>query len=68
MGPTQSLGQEDPPNRAWQSIAAFLPGEFHGERRLAVCNPWSCKESDRSEVTEDACIQRDSLLGRLHLR
>ena len=29
----------------------FLPGKFHGQRRLEGYSPWSCKESD---VTEHA--------------
>ena len=24
----------------------FLPGEFHGQRRLAGYSPWGCKELD----------------------
>ena len=27
-------------------ISVFLPGEFHGQRNLAGCSPWGCKESD----------------------
>ena len=27
----------------------FLPGEFHGQRSLAGCSPWVCKESDTAE-------------------
>ena len=26
------------------STPVFLPGEFHGQRRLAVYSPWNCKE------------------------
>ena len=26
-----------------ECLAAFLPGEFHGQRRLAWCSPWSCR-------------------------
>ena len=62
----QSLGQEDHLNRAWQSTAAFLPGESHGQRRLAVCSLWGYKQSDRSEVTEHTYVHR--ALGRLHFR
>ena len=24
----------------------FWPGEFHGQRSLAGCSPWGCKESE----------------------
>ena len=39
-----SLGQEDPLKRQWQATPVFLPGKFHGQRRLAGYNPQSCKE------------------------
>ena len=35
--------------RAWQPTPVFLPGEFHGQRSLAGCSPWGCKESDVTE-------------------
>ena len=38
--------------RAWQPIPVLLPGEFHGQRRLAGCSPWGCKELDTTEVTQ----------------
>ena len=31
----QSLGREDPLEKAWQPVPVFLPGEFHGQRSLA---------------------------------
>ena len=27
----------------WQATPVFLPGKFHGHRRLAVYSPWHCK-------------------------
>ena len=27
----------------------FLPGASHGQRSLADCSPWDCKESDMTE-------------------
>ena len=56
----QSLGLEDPWRRKWQLTSVFLPGEFHGQWRLAGSSPWSRKESD---VTE-----RLSLTLRVELR
>ena len=35
-----------PWRRAWQSTPEFLPGKFHGQRSLACCSPWGCKQSD----------------------
>ena len=35
--------------REWQPTSIFLPGEFHGQRRLAGCSPWGCKELDMTE-------------------
>ena len=32
--------------REWQLTPVFLPGESHGQRRLAGYNSWGCKESD----------------------
>ena len=38
-----------PWRRAWQSTPVFLPGEFHGQRKLAGYSPWGCKELDATE-------------------
>ena len=35
--------------KKWQPTAAFLPGEFHGQRNLAGFSPWGCKELDMTE-------------------
>ena len=35
--------------RKWQPTPVFLPGEFHGQRSLAYCSPWGCRESDTAE-------------------
>ena len=35
--------------REWQPTLVFLPGEFHGQRSLTGCSPWSCKMSDKTE-------------------
>ena len=35
--------------RKWQPTPEFLPGEFHGQRSLAVCSPWGRKELDMTE-------------------
>ena len=40
-----------PWRRAWQPVLVFLPEEFHGQRSLVDYSPWSCKESDTTEVT-----------------
>ena len=45
----QSLGQEDPWRRKWQSTAVFLPGESHGQRSLAGYSPWGHKELDTAK-------------------
>ena len=36
-----------PWSRKWQPTLVLLPGEFHGQRSLAVYSPWGHKESDR---------------------
>ena len=35
--------------REWLPIPVFLPGEFHGQRRLLDYSPWGHKESDMTE-------------------
>ena len=47
-----SLGREDPWRKEWLPTPAFLPGEFHGQRRLVGYSPGGFKESDMIEVTE----------------
>ena len=45
-------------NGAWNDsekdmppTAVILPGETHGQRSLAGCNPWGHKDSDMTEGT-----------------
>ena len=38
-----------PWSRKWQPTPVFLPGKFHGQRRLAGCSPWGHEESDTTE-------------------
>ena len=40
-----------PWRRAWQPTPVFLPGESHGQKRLAGCSPQCRAESDVTEVT-----------------
>ena len=42
-------------NRAWLPTPVFLPWESHGQKSLAGYSPWGCKESDKTEVTQQAC-------------
>ena len=42
----QSLGQEDPLEEEMATNSSILDGKFHGQRSLAVCNPWGHKESN----------------------
>ena len=37
-------------SRKWEATPVFLPGKFHGQRRLAGCSPWDRKESDTTEL------------------
>ena len=45
----QSLGWEDFLEKGWVPTPVLLPGEFHGQRRLAGYSPWSFKELDMTE-------------------
>ena len=31
----------------WQPTPVFLPGESHGQRKLAGCSPWGCESRTR---------------------
>ena len=35
--------------RKWQPTLVFLPGESHGQRKLAGSSSWGCRESDTTE-------------------
>ena len=60
----QTLGWEDPLEGAWQPTPVFLPGESHGQGRLAGCSPWGCKELDTTErLTEKAMTPHCSTLA-----
>ena len=43
----QSLGWEDPLQKEMATTPVFLPGESHGQRRLAGYNPWGHKSWTR---------------------
>ena len=46
----RSLGREDPlEEKMAKPTPVFLPGELHGQRSLAGCSPWGCKELDATE-------------------
>ena len=38
-----------PWRRKWRPLPVFLPGKFHGQRRLAGYTSWGRKESDMTE-------------------
>ena len=50
-GSGRSLGEEH------GNPLVFLPGESHGQRRLAGYSPWGLKESNSTEATEHARTQ-----------
>ena len=53
--------------RKWLRAPIFLPGKSHGQRSLADYNPWGHKESDMTEVTEDAHMQGQNTVNFFHL-
>ena len=60
----QSLGWEDPVERAWLPTPIFWPGEVHGQRSLAGFSPWGCKESDTTErLSLSPCLETAASLG-----
>ena len=54
-----------PWNRAYQSTSVFLPGEFHGQRRLMAYSPQGGKELDMTEVTQHTCTCCSSIFNFL---
>ena len=65
----------------WQSTPVLLPGNSHGQRSLAGCNLWGCKESDTTErlhftecilgqgpVHRSYRVMKDSQSQEIHLR
>ena len=38
-----------PWRRKWQPTPVMSPGKSHGQRSLAGCSPWGCKESEATE-------------------
>ena len=47
-----------PEEGAGQHTPGFLPGESHGQRSLEGYSLWGQKESDMTEVTEQACMRK----------
>ena len=57
-----------PCRRKWEPIPVFLPGESHGQRRLAGCSPPGHKDSDTTErltLSHFSLSDRTSLLPLL---
>ena len=60
--------------REWQPTPVFLPGEFHGQRRLEGYSPWGHKESDmagqltHTEAPEDSGASFSVISGSLCLQ
>ena len=42
--------------RKWQPTPVFLPREFHGQRSLVGCNPWSHKKLNTTEQLTHAYV------------
>ena len=54
MQETQETGSNPrsgrfPWRREWQPTPIFLPGEFQGQRSLAGCSSWGCKQLNTTE-------------------
>ena len=48
-----SLSREDLLEKGMATPPVFLPREFQGQRSLAGCGPWGCKEPDTTERLTD---------------
>ena len=50
----QSLVSKDPLKKEMATHSSILAWKTpHGQKILAGCSPWGCKESDTTEHTED---------------
>ena len=45
LGSVPGLGRSPGEGNSWLPTPVFLPGEFHGQRKLAGYSPWGGKES-----------------------
>ena len=68
----QSLGQEDLLEKGITPTPVFLPGEFHGERRLEDCSPQGCRVSHNwvtkySKYSNYTDLLLVHLMSNLHL-
>ena len=63
-----------PWSRKWQLTPIFLMGKFCGQRSLAGCSPWGCKELDTAEHTHTVawngslCPIRNQVASRSWMR
>ena len=46
----QEVANESLWRGAWQPTPIVLPGESHGQRRLAGYSPWDCKDLDTTKA------------------
>ena len=53
--------REIPCRRKWHPTPVFLPGEFHGQRSLAVYSPQGCTESEHDWSDLAHSLARPSL-------
>ena len=49
LGSNPSVRKRRSPGEGWQPTPVFLPGESHGQRRLAGHSPWGHKKSGMTE-------------------
>ena len=68
----RSLGQEDLLEKGITPTPVFLPGEFHGERRLEDCSPQGCRVSHNwvtkySKYSNYTDLLLVHLMSNLHL-
>ena len=54
-------GLERSPEGGHGNHSSILASEAYGQRSLAGYSPHGCRESDTTEVTEQACTQGDRL-------
>ena len=58
----QSLGQEDPLEKAMATHSSILPGESHGQKSLADYSLWGWKESDTAELLTQTTFPPSNVL------
>ena len=60
---SRSRSGRSPGEKKWHSTPVFLPGKSHGQRSIAGCSPWVCKELGMTEQLNNNILSVHQGLG-----